>query len=99
MKVQKSTKTWTKTRKPNLLRHKSGRYYARAFASGKEVWKLLTRSDYSVARLGYIRNTSEKRRYARIRKDYGFGIISPVSARAMKPRSSEKLKGFLELTR
>src|SRR5437763_3339031 len=42
-------KTWQKTRKPNLLRHKSGRYYARAFAGGKEVWKSLKTSRYSVA--------------------------------------------------
>jgi len=49
MKPHKSTKTWQKTRKPNLLRHKSGRYYARAFASGKEVWKSLKTSHYSVA--------------------------------------------------
>ena len=49
MKLRKSTKTWQKTRKPNLLRHKSGRYYARAFASGKEVWKSLKTSHYSVA--------------------------------------------------
>jgi hypothetical protein len=41
MKARKPTKTWRKTRKPNLLRHKSGRYYARAFARGKEVWKSL----------------------------------------------------------
>ncbi len=38
-----------KTRKPNLLRHKSGRYYARAFAGGKEVWQSLKTSHYSVA--------------------------------------------------
>jgi integrase len=49
MKAHKSTKTWQKTRKPNLLRHKSGRYYARAFAGGKEVWKSLKTSHYSVA--------------------------------------------------
>src|SRR5437870_4366106 len=49
MKPRKSTKTWQKTRKPNLLRHKSGRYYARAFAGGKEVWKSLKTSRYSVA--------------------------------------------------
>jgi integrase len=49
MKPQKPTKTWTKTRKPNLLRHKSGRYYARAYAGGKEVWKSLKTSHYSVA--------------------------------------------------
>src|SRR4029450_1697258 len=49
MKPHKSTKTWQKTRKPNLLRHKSGRYYARAFAGGKEVWKSLKTSHFSVA--------------------------------------------------
>ena len=49
MKPRKSTKTWQTTRKPNLLRHKSGRYYARAFAGGKEVWKSLKTSHYSVA--------------------------------------------------
>jgi integrase len=49
MKHRKPTKTWQKTRKPNLLRHKSGRYYARAFAGGKEVWKSLKTSHYSVA--------------------------------------------------
>src|SRR5215471_20923851 len=49
MKPRKSTKTWQKTRVPNLLRHKSGSYYARAFASGKEVWKSLKTSHFSVA--------------------------------------------------
>lgn len=49
MRLRKSTKTWQKTRKPNLLRHKSGRYYARAFAGGKEVWQSLKTSHYSVA--------------------------------------------------
>ena len=49
MKLRKSTKTWQKTRKPTLLRHKSGRYYARAFAGGKEVWKSLKTAHYSVA--------------------------------------------------
>ena len=33
----------------NLIRHKSGRYYARAFAGGKEVWKSLKTSHFSVA--------------------------------------------------
>jgi integrase len=49
MKLRKSTKTWLKTRKSNLLRHKSGCYYARAFAGGKEVWRSLKTSHYSVA--------------------------------------------------
>jgi integrase len=45
----KSTKTWERTRLQNLVRHKSGRYYARAFAGGKEVWKSLKTSHFSVA--------------------------------------------------
>jgi len=49
MKPRKSAKTWQKTRKPNLLLHKSGSYYARAFTGGKEVWRSLKTSHYSVA--------------------------------------------------
>ena len=49
MKQCKSSKTWERTRVQNLLRHKSGRYYARAFAGGKEVWKSLKTSHFSVA--------------------------------------------------
>jgi integrase len=46
---QKPTKTWERTRLQNLVRHKSGRYYARAFAGGKELWKSLKTSHFSVA--------------------------------------------------
>jgi integrase len=49
VKQCKPTKTWERTRLQNLVRHKSGRYYARAFAGGKEVWKSLKTSHYSVA--------------------------------------------------
>jgi integrase len=49
VKQRKPEKTWAKTRLQNLLRHKSGRYYARAFAGGKEVWKSLKTSHFSVA--------------------------------------------------
>jgi integrase len=61
MKPRKSTKTWQKTRKPNLLRHKSGRYYARAFAGGKEVWKSLKTSHYSVAQVKLAEFLAEHR--------------------------------------
>ena len=44
-----TTKTWQRTRLQNLIRHKSGRYYARAFAGGKEVWKSLRTSYFSIA--------------------------------------------------
>jgi integrase len=49
VKGRKPTKTWERTRLQNLVRHKSGRYYARAFAGGKEVWKSLKTSHFSVA--------------------------------------------------
>ncbi|MGH7983242.1 MAG: tyrosine-type recombinase/integrase [Candidatus Udaeobacter sp.] len=49
MKDDKTSKTWQKTRLQNLVRHKSGHYYARAFANGKEIWKSLGTSHFSVA--------------------------------------------------
>ena len=49
MKQPKPSKTWKKTRLQYLVRHKSGRYYARAFANGKEIWKSLGTSHFSVA--------------------------------------------------
>jgi integrase len=49
VKQRKPTKTWERTRLQNLVRHKSGGYYARAFAAGKEVWKSLKTSHFSVA--------------------------------------------------
>ena len=50
MKDPTSFKTWEKTKVQNLLRHKSGRYYARLFQNGKEVWKALKTAHLSVAR-------------------------------------------------
>ena len=44
-----AVKTWEKTRVQNLMRHKSGRYYARLYLGGKEVWKPLETAHFSVA--------------------------------------------------
>jgi integrase len=49
VKQEKRPKTWQTTRLQYLVRHKSGRYYARVFLGGKEVWKSLKTSHYSVA--------------------------------------------------
>ena len=49
MKAETTVKTWEKTRLQNLVRHKSGRYYARLFLNGKEIWKTLKTSHFSVA--------------------------------------------------
>jgi integrase len=56
-------KTWEKTRLQNLVRHKSGRYYARTFNNNKEIWKSLRTAHFSVAkaRLGeFLREHREK---------------------------------------
>lgn len=42
-------KTWETTRLQNMLRHKSGRYYGRAYSNGKEIWKSLKTTHFSVA--------------------------------------------------
>jgi hypothetical protein len=49
MKPRKPAKTWEKTRLQNLVRHRSGTYYARAYANGKEVWRSLRTNQFSVA--------------------------------------------------
>src|SRR5262245_66051212 len=49
MKQQKTGKTWQRTRHQNLVRHKSGRYYARAYGNGKKIWQSLKTSHLSVA--------------------------------------------------
>ncbi len=43
-------KSWKKTKVQNLVRHKSGRYYARTFGNNKEIWKSLRTSHFSVAK-------------------------------------------------
>ena len=72
MKQCKPTKTWERTRLQNLVRHKSGRYYARAFAGGKEVWKSLKTSHFSVAEA----KLAEFLRDHRQRRSNGNGEIS-----------------------
>jgi integrase len=69
---RKPTKTWKKTRLQNLVRHKSGRYYARAFAGGKEVWKSLKTSHFSVAEAKLAEFLKEHRK----RRNNGTGEVS-----------------------
>ena len=63
MKQRKPTKTWQRTRLRNLIRHKSGGYYARAFAGGKEVWKSLKTSHFSVAEAKLAEFLKEHRKH------------------------------------
>ena len=51
MQTESTVKTWEKTKRQNLVRHKSGRYYARLFLNGKEIWKSLKTSNFSIAEI------------------------------------------------
>jgi integrase len=72
VKQRKPTKTWERTRLQNLIRHKSGRYYARAFANGKEVWRSLKTSHFSVAEARLAEFLKEHRE----RRSNGNGEVS-----------------------
>ena len=72
MKQRKPAKTWERTLLQNLVRHKSGRYYARAFAGGKEVWKSLKTSHFSVAEARLAEFLKEHRE----RRSNGNGEVS-----------------------
>ena len=64
MQAESTVKTWEKTRLQNLVRHKSGRYYARLFLNGKEIWKALKTSHFSVAeaRLALVQKEHRERK-------------------------------------
>ncbi len=65
MGEQKPTKTWERTRVQYLVRHKSGRYYARVFIGGKEVWKSLKTIHFSVAQAKLAEFLKEHRQRVR----------------------------------
>jgi integrase len=48
-KIENRKKVWNKTKLPNLIRHRSDVYYARVWSGGKEVWKSLKTSHFSMA--------------------------------------------------
>src|SRR5437762_12975172 len=79
VKQCKPTKTWEKTRLQNLVRHKSGSYYARAFAGGKEVWKSLKTSHFSVAQARLAEFLKEHRQRAGNGGNGGSGISAKMT--------------------
>ena len=65
MKAAQKTKRWEKTRLQNLVRNQaSGRYYARLYFDGKEVWKALKTFYFSVAeaRLAILQKEHREKR-------------------------------------
>jgi len=73
MNTTEAAKTWTRTGVQNLVRHKSGRYYARIFAGGKESWKSLKTDLLTVAKakLREISGELVKTTEARVAQDRG----------------------------
>ena len=62
---EKSTpKYWKKTRVNNLVRHANGRYYARLYRNGKEIWKSLRTAHSGIAevRLGELQKEQRQNR-------------------------------------
>jgi integrase len=75
-------KTWEKTREQNLVRHKSGRYYARTFNNNKEIWKSLRTAHFSVA----------KARLAEFLREHRETQVHGVSEASAKMTFGEALK-------
>jgi hypothetical protein len=78
----KTMKTWEKTREQNLLRHKSGRYYARTFNNNKEIWKSLRTTHFSVT----------KARLAEFLREHREKQVDGLSAASAKMTFGEALK-------
>ena len=80
-------KVWNKTGKENLVRHKSGRYCARVSANGKEVWKSLKTSHFSVAQARLAEFLKEHRQRV---GNGGGGKDSGVSAKMTFGEAAER---------
>jgi integrase len=79
-------KTWEKTREQNLVRHKSGRYYARTFNNNKEIWRSLRTAHFSVA----------KARLAEFLREHRENQVAGVSEASAKMTFGEALKIHLQ---
>ncbi|MBA2585810.1 MAG: hypothetical protein H0U99_04930, partial [Chthoniobacterales bacterium] len=94
--VKQAVKTWQRTRVQNLLRHKSGRYYARTFSGGKEIWKSLKTSDLKVADAKLADFKRDHRATAATTKAVGRGKMTFADALAVH---MQKLQGDVEAKR
>jgi hypothetical protein len=91
VKQRKPMKTWERTQLQNLVRHKSGSYYARAFAGGKEVWKSLKTSRFSVAQAKLAEFLKEHRERA---SNCNNDLIELVEVASLQGREMEYLTRF-----
>ena len=88
-----------KTRCQHLVRHKSGRYYARLFLNGKEIWKSLKTSHFSVAeaKLGDFKKEHRERRKADV--DPGDARMTFAQAAILHVQEIEEHVGIKSRTR
>ena len=66
-------KTWTNTKVQGLMRHKSGRYYARLYVGDKEKWVSLKTDVFEVAKVRM--RSDEKVASVRERRSRGQSLI------------------------
>ncbi len=99
VKQCKPTKTWEKTRLQNLVRHKSGRYYARAFAGGKEIWKSLKTSHFSVAQARLAEFLREHRERVANSNSEGSAKMTFAQAAAIHLRNLDDNRDLKQSTR
>jgi integrase len=92
-------KTWKKTRLQNLVRHRSGRYYARAFAGGKEIWKSLKTSHFSVAEARLAEFLKEHRERRANSKSEGSSKMTFGQAAAIHLRNLDDNQEIKQSTR
>jgi len=95
MKSESTGKTWEKTKLQNCVRHKSGRYYARLFLNGKEIWKSLKTSHFSVAEAKLAELQKEHRERKASEVDPGdarmtFGAAATLHLQELEERTSIK---------
>jgi integrase len=76
-------KTWNKTKVQGLMRHKSGRYYARVFVGDKEKWIPLKTNLLSVAkaRMKSDDDVNDFREAQNLREEIKSGKLSFLAAR------------------
>lgn len=64
----KPEKTWSKTSVQNLVKHRSGGYYARLFLGGKERWRSLRTKVLEVAKVRLREEQRQADQFAEVAK-------------------------------
>jgi integrase len=94
VKQRKTVKSWEKTRLSNLVRHKrTGGYYARAYANGKEVWQSLKTKHFSVAEAKLAEFLREHRKARSLEKQASSAKLTfEAAAEVYRQRLSDNVK-------